>query len=105
MAKQRQHSAQFKYEVVIAALRGDKTRAELCREHKLTKSLLWKWEQAFVAGGPAIFESDQSQRRAIAERDERIADLERLVGRLTMENEILKKSETWLTSQRRKSAR
>ena len=105
MAKQRQHSAQFKFEAVMEALRGEKTRAEICRERNVTKSLLWKWEQAFLARGASVFESTHSQQRALNERDKQIADLERMVGRLTMENEILKKSETWLTSKRGKNER
>lgn len=105
MAKQRRHSAQFKFETVMESLRGEKTKSEICRERNLTKSLLWKWEQAFLEQGPTVFENDQAQQRALAEREERIADLERMVGRLTMENEILKKSETWLRYKRRKNER
>lgn len=105
MANQRRHTARFKFETVMESLRGEKTKAEICRERNLTKSLLWKWEQAFLERGPAVFENDQAQEQALAERNERIADLERLVGRLTLENDVLKKSETWLAANRRRSER
>ncbi len=105
MTKQRRHTARFKFETVMESLRGEKTKAEICREHNVTKSLLWKWEQAFLERGPGVFENDQAQQQALAEQEERIAELERLVGRLTMENEILKKSESWLASNRGKNGR
>lgn len=96
--KLRRHSPEFKFKLVLEALRGERTRAEIAREHDVTKSLLWKWEQALLAGGPDVFRSAESVSREISERDERIAELERLVGRLALENEVLKKFETALDS-------
>lgn len=96
--KHRQHSPEFKFKLVVEALRGERTRAEIAREHDITKSLLYKWEQAFLTQGADVFRSAESQTQEMAERDERIADLERLVGRLALENEVLKKCERQLNS-------
>lgn len=96
--KLRRHAPEFKFKLVLEAQRGERTRAEIAREHDITKSLLWKWEQAFLDGGPDIFRSADTVSRELSERDERIADLERLVGRLTLENEVLKKFERQLNS-------
>ena len=91
--KQRKHSAEFKFKLVLEALRGERTRTEIAREHDITKSLLYKWEQAFLQQGADVFRSAEAVQAEIKSRDERIADLERLAGRLALENEVLKKFE------------
>ena len=101
--KQRTHSAEFKFKLVLQVLKGEKTRVEIAREHDITKSLLWKWEQAFLERGSDVFRSADKQQAEIALRDERIADLERVAGRLTLENEVLKKFEMRLGSPTSKS--
>ncbi len=103
--KSRKHSPEFKFKLVIEALRSERTRAEIAREHDITKSLLYKWEQAFLEKGADVFRSADSQAQELVERDERIGDLERLVGRLTLDNDVLKKFETQLNSLPRRSGR
>ena len=39
------------------------------------------------------------------ENEDRIAELERMVGRLTMENDILKKARSWLAAAARRNGR
>ena len=63
-----------------------------------SKSLLYKWEQAFLEQGADLFRSDDACGQELAEKESHIAELERLVGRLTLENEVLKKVETRLRS-------
>lgn len=103
--KTRNHSPEFKFKLAVECLRGERTRVEIAREHDITKSLLYKWEQAFFEKGAEVFRSSDTQVQEIAERDERIADLERLVGRLTLDNEVLKKLETQLNSRPWKNGR
>jgi len=91
--------------LIIECLRGERTRAEIAREHDITKSLLYKWEQAFLEKGADVFRSADVHIQEVTERDERIADLERLVGRLTLDNEVLKKFETQLNLLPRKNGR
>ena len=86
-------------------IRSNYTRTEIARENDVTKSLLYKWEQAFLEQGADLFRSADSQAQEVTERDERIANLERLVGRLALENEVLKKFETQLNLQPRKNGR
>jgi transposase len=67
--------------------------------------LLYKWEGTFIDRGPQLFAGDLARDQLDAAKDERIAELERMVGRLTMEVDILKKCETWLPSQRPSNGR
>ncbi len=95
MAKRRQriHTADFKFKLVLEALQEEKTRAEIAREHDIAKSLLYKWEQLFLEQGANVFRSTDTYQTELSLRNERIADLERVVGRLALENEVLKKFE------------
>ena len=101
--KQRQFSAQFKLETVIEVVKGEKPIAQICRERELTDSLVYKWRQEFVEKAPTLFETKQSAATVQNDQAERIAELERLVGQLTMENALLKKGTSWLEAQRRRN--
>jgi len=94
--KRRQYNAEFKFETVMEALRGEKSAAQICRERDISENLLTRWKSEFVERGAAIFESKSNQKQD--KQEEQIAELERMVGRLTMENEILKKASNWLAS-------
>ena len=92
--KRRTYSAEFKLATVMEGLRGEKPIAQICRERNITDSLYYKWREQFVERAAEVFED---QRGTVQnEKDERIADLERMVGKLAMENEILKKAKSWL---------
>jgi len=83
----RQYTAEFKTKVVLQVLMGEKTSAEICRSHKLHASVLNRWRKEILENATTIFEVDSAH-----EADQhRIADLERLVGQLTMKLEIAKK--------------
>jgi transposase-like protein len=98
--KRRKFSAEFKLDTVMEGLRGQKGIAQICREREITEPLYYKWKQRFEERVLEIFE-DERQRKPVGDNDaQRIAELERMVGRLTMENEILKKARTWLDTQR-----
>lgn len=94
--KRRTFDAQFKFETVIEALRGEKSAAQICREREINENLLSRWKQEFLSKGPEVFEKNGHQ--AARELAERIAELERLVGRQAWELEILKKAGALLGS-------
>ena len=93
MAKRRRFTPEFKAEVVLEALRGESSQAELCRRHNLSQDQLSKWKQQAVEHFSSLFISADQQS---SEATERIAELERLVGRLTLSMEIQKKALTLL---------
>jgi len=45
MAKRRRFTPEFKAEVVLEALRGETSQAEVCRRHNLSQDQLSKWKQ------------------------------------------------------------
>lgn len=90
----RKFSAEFKLDTVMEGLRGEKSIAQVCRERGITESLYFKWRDLFQQRALEIFEDKRSS--AGDDRERQIAELERLVGRLTMEVEVLKKARSWL---------
>lgn len=93
MSKRRTFSPEFKTQRVLEVLSG-RSLAEVCREHELKYDLLVRWKTQFLANAPRLFQLERS-----AQTDQaRIAELERMVGRLSMELEIAKKVSSWLSS-------
>ncbi len=95
--QRRVFSSQFKLETVLEYLRGHKPTAQICRERDITENLLNRRKQQFYARAPHLFDQGPTQPSHDAAQ-ERIAELERMVGRLTMDLDILKKAGTRLTS-------
>ena len=93
--KRRTFSAEFKFETVIEVLRGEKSAAQICRERDISENLLSRWKQEFVERGVEIFQKADKRHD---DAEQRIAALERLVGRKELEIEILKKAGSLLGS-------
>lgn len=101
MTKRRTFSAQFKAQVALEALRDDKKQAVLCREYELAADLVSRWRQQLIERAPELFATHASQSAEQA----RIAELERLVGRLTFELAAVKKLSTFLNSRSPRNGR
>jgi transposase-like protein len=99
--KRRKFTAQFKFETVMEVLRGEKSVAQSCRERDITETLYYKWRDAFFERAPSVFEDQRSG--ATEQSCDRVAELERMVGQLAMENAILKKASSQLEPARRKN--
>lgn len=84
MAGKRKFSKAFKSQVVEEFLAGEVTQAQLARRYGISDHLILQWRKRYAEG--KLEETGIS-----ADKDERIKALERMVGRLTMENELLKK--------------
>jgi transposase len=85
MRQRRRFSPEFKAQVVLDVLTGQASPAEVCREHGLSPNLLSLWKATFLQRAHTAFQTDERRSDEAA----RIAELERLVGRLTMEREVL----------------
>ena len=84
MGSGRKFTKAFKRRVVEELLAGQGTQAQLARRYSVSDNLILQWRRRYAEG----------KLEEIAEptdKDGRIKELERMVGRLTMENELLKK--------------
>jgi transposase-like protein len=101
MAKRRSFTAEFKAQVVLELVSGAKTAAEICREHDIKPQLLSTWKTQFLENAPSVFASDRTRDGA----QERIVELERLLGQKTLELEVAKKASNILQSQQSRNGR
>ena len=101
--KRRKFSKDFKLDTVMEGIRGEKSIAQICRERDITDSLYYKWRDIFIENAEEIFEDRRENQKE--ENEDRIAELERMVGRLTMENDILKKAKSWQDTAARRNGR
>jgi transposase-like protein len=87
MKQRRNFAPDFKAKAVLDVLTGVKSNGEVCREHRLKPEVLSRWKADFVENAHLVFHSDEQR----SQEQARIAELERLVGRLTLELEVAKK--------------
>jgi transposase-like protein len=102
MSRYREFSPEFKVQVVLELLTNARSASAICRQHQIKDSLLYRWKQEFLERAPQVFakgSSGQSLEQA------RIAELEGVIGRLTVELEAAKKVSGLLGSRRGTSAR
>jgi transposase-like protein len=85
MRNHRSFSLEFKRGVVEELLSGESRPAQLCRRYNISSSLLYHWKRQYSRGR---FDNEPTEEAALKDRIEK---LERLVGRLTLENEFLKR--------------
>jgi len=93
-------TAEFKAKVVLEIISGNKSMAEACREYNLKAELLSHWKAQFLDNAAKVFETTTEADPQQA----RIAELERLAGKQSLEMEILKKALILLPQIRKKSA-
>ncbi len=91
--------AKFKFDVTMQLLTGAKSADELCVEYQITRPSLYRWRQRVLAEGYRLFEAANGRPPS---EQARVVELERMIGRLTMEVEALKKASSLLSSRSRK---
>ena len=94
MRKRRTFQPELKARLVLEELTGIKSASEICREHQLSVQVLSRWKTELIERAPEIFANRPSR----GDEQERIAELERMVGRLTMALEAAKKASDILVS-------
>jgi transposase-like protein len=93
MARPRKFSPEFKAKVVLDIITNGKSLGQASREYGIKDSVLSRWKQEFVEHAPKLFDPEAVD----SHQDKRIAELERMVGRLTMELDMAKKAYGYLT--------
>ena len=87
--QRRRFSGEFKARVALAALRSEKSLAELAGQYQVHPSQITQWKKQLLEALPEVF----SQRRQEDRRrqDELVAELYRQIGQLKVELDWLKK--------------
>jgi transposase len=102
MTHRRKFTAEFKAQVVLELLSGAKSSAELCREHQIAASVLADGKTILLTRVASVFDNSASLTSSDASR---VAELERRLGRITLENDILTKATSILQTRSKRHGR
>lgn len=94
----RRFTREFKLQV-LREIEAGKSIAQAAREHQLHPNLITRWRSLQADYAHQAFAGNGNHYK----QEARIAELERLVGRLTLENDFLKKALSHLESMRKKA--
>lgn len=93
MARKRKHySSEFKFKVVMESFQRDTTIEAACRKFDVPSSVVSRGLQEFQQNVPGVFEGKRKGQERGDAPGESPAELKQLIGDLTVQNELLKKS-------------
>ena len=82
----RKFSAKLKFQIVLEAIRGERPIAEIARQYQINPNLIGRWKNDFLANGHQLFATPT----AAGDPDKKVAELQKLIGKQTIEIELLK---------------
>jgi len=83
----RNHTAAFKAKVAVAALKGDKTMAELAEKFDVHANQIKQWKDQLLEGATGVFGDETKTEPAGPTVD--VKTLHAKIGELTLENDFL----------------
>lgn len=89
MAKRKSHSAAFKAQVALAAIKGDRTINELAAHYGVHPTNIHAWKKQLLAGAEAVFASAPA--KTTGPPEDKTAELFEQIGRLKVELDWVKK--------------
>ena len=87
--KRKQHSAEYKFKVALAAAKENKTLSQLASEQAVHPNQISQWKRQLMEEGASLFKRNGKGAKGLQEEGQ--AELYEQIGRLKMELEWLKK--------------
>ena len=87
--KRRQYSAEFKSKIAIAAVRGDKTTAEIAAQYELHPTQVNTWKRELLENVSMLFDKGKSANKAQSDAKAENDELYRQIGKLKVERDFL----------------
>ncbi len=82
----RKFTGNFKFQVVMESLKNESNQAGIARAYQIDPKLISLWKNQFIKNGYKIFELGKTD-----ETGQKISDLEKIIGKQTVEISLLKK--------------
>lgn len=95
----RNWTAEQKLAIVLEGIKGEVSVAEICRRHQINQSQYYQWRDKFIEAGRRGL-NGLNPNAEIQVLKAKAKELERLIGRQTIEIEILKKTEEIMGNKR-----
>ncbi len=97
MDKQRKsYTPEFKLKVVLESMQRDTTQEEVCKKLGISSSMIHRWRKEFQEHAATVFyDKRDPKQKAVSQGyapGESPDDLKKIIGDLTVRNEILKKA-------------
>ena len=94
MQRRRRYTAEEKVRLVEQTMQPGMTVSAVARLHGVAPSLLFQWRRRMTEGGQEAVRADEEvvPLSRVRELEGRVRELERLLGRKTMETEILREA-------------
>src|ERR1700759_1531718 len=80
-----------KVELILMGMTGKIPLTTLCKLNNVTPSLYYEWREKFLASGKEGMMANGGRSQREADLEKKIRVLERLIGELSLEKELLKK--------------
>jgi transposase-like protein len=85
----KKYGARFKAQVALDAIRNNATTAELSNRHGVHPTQIQVWKTTLEKQADSVFLKDNTAQEIDGKN---VAELERKIGQLTIENDFLKKN-------------
>jgi transposase len=82
----RNHTAEFKSKVAVAAIRGEKTLSELAEQFDIHPNQITQWKSQLLEGAASVFGGEA---KAVPSEPVDVKTLHAKIGALTLENDFL----------------
>lgn len=92
--KIKKYSPEFKSKIVLEAIKGDKTIAELASEYEVSVKNIQNWKKIFLENSETIFklaQTEKAHKEELKEKEKMIDELYKEVGNLTVQVNWAKK--------------
>jgi len=86
--KRRNHTPAFKAKVALAALRGERTLADMAEQFDLHPNQIQDWKKRLVEGAGGVFGENAVEAQ---HNEKEVEKLHAKIGQLAMENDFLAK--------------
>ena len=81
----RNHTAAFKAKVALAAMKGDKTLAELSQQFDVHPNQITDWKTRMQEGAASVFGEEKAEQQGKVD----VTRMQAKIGELTLENDFL----------------